>query len=119
MISMSWENYLPPSLQLSDIYWTMGACFAVRMMCASIPDKVRTPWLMQLICLVVGVAAALLIFPNTVARVYAIATGMMGAAFTAQFYDLFFSVLEKKVRGWLGIPTPTVPSEPLQLPPQP
>ncbi len=109
---MDWTSYLPPTLQISTVYWVIGYCFAVRMMCATIPDKYRTPWLTQLIVLLVGIPAAVMLFPGTVAKVYAVGTGMMGAALCVQFYDIAFTVLEKKVRAWIGVTSG--PAEPLE-----
>lgn len=108
----SWTEYLPPTLQVASVYWVMAICFAARMMCASIPDRSRQPWIIQIIVLTVGCAMAILIIPDS--RVYAIGTGIIASALTVQCYDLIFTYFEGKLRSWLGI---TKLQEPLELPP--
>lgn len=107
---MDWTSYLPPTLQISIIWWVIGSCVAIRMMCSTIPDPYRKPWLMQLLALFFGVGIAIYLFPATVAKVYAVATGMMGAAFSIQFYDLVLSWVDSKVRSILGTPPTTTPT---------
>lgn len=109
---MHWTNYLPPTLQIEVVYWVMGSCIAVRRMAATIPAPYKTPWLMQLLVAVSGIAIALCLFPPTVAKVYAIATGSMSAAIACQFYDIIFAYIENKIRAFFGTPPPQEPVEP-------
>jgi cell division protein FtsW (lipid II flippase) len=76
------------------------------------------PWLIQLINLVAGVIFAILLFPETVSKVYAVATGLLCSTVAVAFYVLLYEWAENKVRSWLGIP-PITPQPPQIQPPPP
>lgn len=89
---MSWTEFLPPSLQLSTLYWIIAVCWSVGYFCRNLPLPVRTDLVTRWAVLCAGMETAIWMMPASTA--YALGTGLIASTISTLSYDLILGQIE-------------------------
>lgn len=104
-------DFLPPTLQINEVYWIMAFCIAVITICRTQPKLANKPGLIELITILLGVVGSIALIGSK-SMVYAVFTGVISGALSSTFYTLFMGWAQDKISLLLGVKPPKEPLEP-------